>query len=181
MPALHLLWEEQKLTKLHIPVLRVINFWEQLSPSIKPQPIPFSPPSLHFILTRDVLHVNLNGFIDKNVLTIGELRYLLWETIYYFAGASGGSPLFGAKGEQMESTVFMKMDRTTKNQTLPHASGYWFFPFLLHWAYHKRLHQQLQLWYSDSLPELMKCLSNSVFAFCFQVTRIKCIVCTHHF
>lgn len=44
--------------------------------------------------------------------------------MYYPAGASGGIPLFGVKGEQMESTVFIKMDRTTKNQTLPRSCGY---------------------------------------------------------
>lgn len=90
---------------------------------------------------------------------------LLWEAIYYPAGASGETPLFGVKGEQMESAVFIKMDHTTENQPLPHSCGYRFFPFLLHWAYHKSVCQQLHLWYSDSLPELMKCLSNSVFAF----------------
>lgn len=57
---------EEKTTKLHIPVLWVINFLDQLSPSIKPQPIPFPPASIR--LTHDVLHVNLNGFIDKNGL-----------------------------------------------------------------------------------------------------------------
>ena len=62
--------------------------------------------------------------LTKMFWTIGELCCLLWETIHYLAGASGGTPLFGVKGEQMESMVFIKMDHTTKTQPLPHSCGY---------------------------------------------------------
>jgi len=62
--------------------------------------------------------------LTKMFWTTGELCYLLWETIYYLVGASGGNPLFDAREEQIESTVFIKMDRTTKNQLLPHSCGY---------------------------------------------------------
>lgn len=131
-------------------------------PLLNPKRCPFLPvPSVH--PARDVLHVNLDRFIDRNDY---------WWTLLFAVGdhllpcrGFRGAPLFGVKGEQMESVVFIKMDHTAKNQPLPHSCGYWFFPFSLHWAYHKRVHQQLHLWYSDSLPELMKYPLNCVYFF----------------
>lgn len=169
MPTQHLLWEEKTPPNFILQWSGSWIFESNHLPLLNPKLPPFLPvPSVH--PTRDVLHVNLKRFIDRNALDY-------WWTLFFAVGdhllpcrCFRGAPLFGVRGEQRESVVFIKMDHTAKNQPLPHSCGYWFFPFLLHWAYHKRVHQQLHLWYSDSLPEMMKCPLNCV---CFLLPSDK--------
>lgn len=101
---------------------------------------------------------------------IGELCYLQWETIYYLAGASGELHCLVWKESKWKVWCSLKwITQPRINLSLIHVDTD-FFPFLLHWAYHKRVHQQLHLWYSDSLPELMKCPLNCV---CFLLPSDK--------
>lgn len=98
------------------------NHFSLLNPNLSP----FSLlPSIR--LTCDVPHVNLNGFIDKNVLDY-------WWTLLFAVGDFllpcrclwGNSTVWCERGVS-GSTVFIKMDHITKNQPLPYSSGYWFF------------------------------------------------------
>lgn len=177
MPTQHLLWEEKTPPNITLQWSGSLIFGSNHIPLLNPKLPPFLPvPSVH--PTRDVLHVNLNSLLTEMLWTTGELWSLQWETIYYLAGASG--ELHCLVWEESKGKVWCSLKWITQpriNLSLIHVDTDSF-----HFCYTELITREctssciydIQIPYQSwwNVPLI-------VFAFCFQMTRIKCIVCTH--
>lgn len=101
--------------------------------------------------------------------TIGELCYLQWETIYYLAGASGELHCLVWKESKWKVWCSLKwITQPRINLYLMHVDTDFF-----HFCYTELITRACTsscIWYSDSLPELMKCPRNCV---CFLLPSDK--------